>query len=119
MSKTIINHHIFDGFYHSFMVILGMVYYCLTTLNRSPGKIVFVAQASASLKGTGSWLFLQSARVAETGREGRIVSPVAGSGPFTTKYRRPSFDRGPFFQKFAFRMCKKSLLHYMVEGRLG
>ena len=26
--KTIINHPIFDGLYHPFMVILGMVYYC-------------------------------------------------------------------------------------------
>ena len=26
--KTIINHPIFDGLYHPFMVLLGMVYYC-------------------------------------------------------------------------------------------
>ena len=28
MVETIINHPIFDGLYHPFMVILGMVYYC-------------------------------------------------------------------------------------------
>jgi hypothetical protein len=27
VGKTMINHHIFDGLYHPFMVILGMVYY--------------------------------------------------------------------------------------------
>ena len=30
--KTIVKHPMFDGLYHPFMVILGMVYYCLTTL---------------------------------------------------------------------------------------
>jgi len=28
VGKTLIHHHIFDGLYHPFMVILGMVYYC-------------------------------------------------------------------------------------------
>jgi len=30
VGKTIINHIMFDGFYHPFMVIWGMVYYCFT-----------------------------------------------------------------------------------------
>ena len=32
--KTIINHPIFDGLYHLFMVIWGMVYYCFNHINQ-------------------------------------------------------------------------------------
>ena len=31
--KTIINHPMFDGLYHTFMVILGMVYYCFNHIS--------------------------------------------------------------------------------------
>jgi hypothetical protein len=74
--KTIINHPMFDGLYHPFIVILGMVYYCFSHISLEMSRI--------------SWNGLISSKISKS-YISKSLSQVMQSGLESSKKHDPSY----------------------------